>query len=182
MEDLSLHILDIIQNSISAKAKNIEIELIDSRLDGFITLRIVDDGEGMDQEILKRAEDPFYTTKGKKTGLGIPLLKQSCLECEGDFRIESSPGRGCSITAKFRRDHIDRKPIGDIGSTIVSAIVTCPECRFRFIAKKVSEKGEEEVFIFDTDDIKKELEDIPINSPPVLKFIKGLFEVLKFEH
>ena len=59
--------------------------------------------------------------------------------------------------------------------------IACPECRFRFTAKKMSEKGEEEVFIFDTNEIKKELEDIPINSPPVLKFIKGLFKELKFD-
>lgn len=172
MEDLSLHILDIIQNSIDASAKNIEITIVDHKRDNILFIEIKDDGRGMDEEILKKVEDPFYTTKSKRTGLGIPLLKQAALETEGNFTISSIPFKGTSIKATFRRDHIDRKPMGDMASTIVAAILLCPECHFKFSYKSVKLTGEEESFIFDTEELKAELEDIPVNAPPVLKFIK----------
>lgn len=180
MEDLSLHILDIIQNSISAESKNIEIELIDSELEGFITLKIADDGAGMDDEILKKIEDPFFTTKGKKTGLGIPLLKQSAIECDGEFRIESSPGKGTKIITTFKRDHIDRKPVGDLGSTMVASILSNPECHLRLTLKKIARDGTESLFVFDTEELKKELENIPINAPAVLKFIEDYLRAQQY--
>ncbi|MCX7792886.1 MAG: ATP-binding protein [Thermodesulfovibrionales bacterium] len=172
MEDLSLHILDIVENSITASAKNIEIIITDSIIDNRLYVEIKDDGTGMDEGILKRVEDPFYSTKAKKTGLGIPLLKQAAMECEGNFWISSSPGKGTSIKAEFRRDHIDRKPLGDIASTIVTAIISCPDCHFRLTVKVIEKSGEEKSFVFDTEELKGELEDIPINTPIILKFIK----------
>lgn len=172
MEDLSLHILDIVQNSIDASAKNIEITIIDNIRDNKFVIEIKDDGKGMEEEILKKVEDPFYTTKAKKTGLGIPLLKQTAIECEGEFYISSYPLKGTSIRASFRRDHIDRKPLGDIASTIVAAIIACPDCRIKLHFRTVQTSGQEKVFTFDTDELKAELGEIPINAPSVLKFIK----------
>lgn len=179
MEDLSLHLLDILQNSIGADAKKIEIEITDSKKENLLRLKISDDGKGMSEEMLKRVHDPFFSTKGKKTGLGIPLLRQSAMECDGEFSIESMPDKGCTISATFRKDHIDRKPLGDLGSTIVAAILACPECHIRLLFRRISEERKEDIFLFDTEEIKRELEDIPITSPGVLKFIKDLLSQLK---
>lgn len=126
----------------------------------------------MDEESLKKVEDPFYTTKVKRTGLGIPLLKQAAIECEGEFYISSYPSKGTSIRASFRRDHIDRKPVGDLASTIVAAIISCPDCRITLHFMTIRTSGQKESFIFDTDELKAELGEIPINTPSVLKFIK----------
>ncbi|MGB7296625.1 MAG: ATP-binding protein, partial [Candidatus Aminicenantales bacterium] len=63
MRDLSLHILDIAENSIEAKATRIEIRLEESRELNRFVLEISDDGTGMDKDMLKRVLDPFMTTK-----------------------------------------------------------------------------------------------------------------------
>lgn len=168
MEDLSLHILDIAENSIDANATKIEIKIIDSEAEDTLTLQIKDNGKGMDEETIKRLKDPFFTTKSvRRFGLGIPLLAQAAEECRGRLSIDSSPGRGTTITAEFQRSHIDRKPLGDIGATIAVLISGHPEVDFVFIYLR---KGL--LYKLDTSEIKKELEGVPINLPDVLKLIK----------
>lgn len=169
MDELSLHILDLIQNSISANAKFIEIEVVEDDERDFISICIKDDGNGMDEEELKMAVDPFFTTKGnKKVGLGIPLLKQSALHCDGDFWLKSKKKEGTMIFAKFRKSHIDTPPLGDMVSTIVSLIPLCDRVDIKF--KYIKNKRE---FVFDSREIKRELEGLPFTNLEVLKFIKN---------
>src|SRR3989304_3847703 len=99
MEDLSLHILDIVENSISANAKNIEIRINEDEKGDLVFIEINDDGDGMSEEEIKNCLDPFFSTKGKKTGLGLPLLCQSANESGGDLIIESKPWQGCRVLA-----------------------------------------------------------------------------------
>jgi signal transduction histidine kinase len=133
VQDLSLHILDIAENSINAGSTRIEVRiLVDERAD-LLDLRIVDDGRGMDTEELKRAQDPFYSSKpGKRVGLGIPLLAQAAREGGGDFRIDSTSGGGTVLVARFTLSHPDRKPLGDIAGTMRLLQVTHPENEFIF--------------------------------------------------
>jgi len=133
MEDLSLHILDIVENSIRAKAKNIEIKLTQNETQDTLLLEVADDGEGMDEEAVMRSRDPFYTTKaGKKVGLGLSFLAQSAEEADGTLEIESAKGRGTKVTATFRLSHIDRKPLGNFEETLKCLKATHPEVNFRF--------------------------------------------------
>lgn len=137
MEDLSLHILDIAENAISAGARNIAIYLEENEAENLLTLQIRDDGRGMDEETRKKALDPFFTTKqAKKVGLGLPLLAQACREAEGSLEIDSKPGKGTTIIAKMKLNHIDRKPIGDIEETLKALIIGNPEVKFKFVYKK----------------------------------------------
>ena len=77
MKELSLNILDITQNSISARATLIYITLTEDT-DGWLTLAITDDGCGMTEETLRTVMDPFYTTRTtRKVGMGVPLLKMA---------------------------------------------------------------------------------------------------------
>ena len=63
MEDLSLHMLDIAENSIDAGASRIEIDFfVDKDKNSLITV-IMDNGKGMDKETLNNIKDPFLTTK-----------------------------------------------------------------------------------------------------------------------
>jgi predicted metal-dependent phosphoesterase TrpH/anti-sigma regulatory factor (Ser/Thr protein kinase) len=109
---LSLHVLDIVQNSIAASAKRIEILVAEDTERDILSIEISDDGNGMDAEALERARDPFYTTKTtRRVGLGVPLLAQAARECDGKFQITSEPGSGTTIKASFRRSHPDRNQI-----------------------------------------------------------------------
>lgn len=137
MKDLSLHILDIIENSANAGSKNIEINIIVNIDADKLLISIIDDGKGMRKVDLQKSVDPFTTTKkNKKIGLGIPLLKQAAESSNGKFVIESSPGKGTKVKALFQYSHVDRKPIGDIIETLISGILIAPETDFIFRYKR----------------------------------------------
>lgn len=169
MEDLSLHILDIVENSIRAEASTISIEITEDIRKNIFMIRITDNGKGMDENMRSRVNDPFFTTKScRSAGLGIPLLAQSAKECNGDLRISAREGKGSTITATFQHDHIDRKPLGNIEKTMIVLIAANPEIDFLFVYNKNGDS-----YTLDTADIKKNLDGIPINNPDVIKIIKN---------
>ena len=114
-------IADTAGNSIEAGAKKISVTLAET--EGRIAVEIIDDGKGMSEATKKRVFDPFYTEPGKhaarKVGLGLPILKQTCEECEGGLTLESAPGRGTELKYFFRADHIDLPPMGDIVELVI---------------------------------------------------------------
>jgi len=119
MEDLSLHILDIVENSVAASARQIQIRIDEDTVNDRLTLEICDDGQGMDDETRKKVLDPFFTTRTtRRVGLGLPLLAQAARQSGGDLEVESVPGQGSKVRAVFRLSHPDRKPLGDIASTL----------------------------------------------------------------
>ena len=131
MEDLSLHILDVVENSIRAGARRVEVRLEEDKAENILRLFIIDDGSGMDQETVKIVSSPFYSSKeGKIFGLGISLLKQAALETEGDFKIDSKIGVGTEIKVEFKNDHPDMKPLGDITLTIRMLRLSHPDIDF----------------------------------------------------
>jgi hypothetical protein len=172
MEDLSLHILDIVENGTAAGATRVEIAVRqDSDRDEF-RITIQDNGRGMDREILARVCDPFTTTRTtRRVGMGMALLEQACRQAEGHLHVTSSPGQGTEVVATFRANHIDRKPLADIGSTLVTLITGHPDVDFRY---ESDIDGKETVV--DTREIKAELEEVPITDPQVLALIRGQFD------
>ncbi len=168
MEDLSLHLLDIAENSVDAWAKKIDIAIIESTAEDLFTLSVRDDGRGMDAETLEKVSDPFFTTKSVRSfGLGIPLLKQAAEQCTGSFSIESSPGKGTCTTATFQRSHIDRKPLGNLGATMMVLIGGHPDIDFSLTYVR-----DAVCYRFDTAALKEILEGVPINQPDVLILIR----------
>ena len=168
MEDLSLHILDIAENCITAEASRIEIKITEDSKENIMTVEVNDNGRGMDRELLENATDPFYTTRTtRKVGLGIPLLAQSARESSGDISVKSKKGEGTSIKATFQYDHIDRRPLGDMGQTMIILIMSNPDIDFLFEHRKNSR-----VYTLDTAELKQELDGVPINTPEVIKIIK----------
>jgi signal transduction histidine kinase len=146
MKDLSLHILDIAENSIRAGAKLVEISIIEDAGEDVLILQIKDNGKGMEKDTMREAADPFFTTKsGKRIGMGIPLLAQASREAGGKFEISSTPETGTSIRTTFRYSHPDRKPLGDISETLKTLIVGNPGVDFFFEHRKGTE-----VTCFDT--------------------------------
>lgn len=135
MKELSLNVLDIAQNSISAGAGNIGISLIEDE-NHLLTLTIRDDGCGMSSETLERVTNPFYTTRTtRKVGMGIPLLKLASEQAGGELKIVSSQDtatHGTTVTATFHTDSIDFTPVGDIISTVCVIIQGHPEIDYTF--------------------------------------------------
>ena len=137
MEDLSLHILDIVENSIRAHAKKIEIKIIEEKKKDLLTIEIIDDGKGMDKKTLKNVLDPFFTTKNtRRVGLGLSLLAQSAEESGGSIKIESKPGQGTKVKAVFCYSHIDRKPLGDVNKSLKVLLAANPDINFIYEYQK----------------------------------------------
>lgn len=116
MRELAQNVLDLAENSLSAGATEIKISIRES--DALITLTVSDNGCGMDAETLKRAADPFFSTKGT-VGLGLSMLKDEALRTGGTFDIASSKS-GTAVTAALEKTHIDAVPLGDIAATVLA--------------------------------------------------------------
>jgi anti-sigma regulatory factor (Ser/Thr protein kinase) len=170
MKDLSLHILDIVENSIEAGAQRIEVTVNEDTEKNSLVLEIEDDGKGMDKTTLSAALDPFFTTKkSKRVGLGLSLLAQSAQEAEGSFDVMSKKGKGTSIRAQFKHDHIDRKPLGNIVDTLIAIIATDAQNVDIVYRHRKNNKS----FVFDSRAVKQSLNGIPINSTPILNYVRN---------
>ena len=172
MKELSLHILDNVENSINANASRISISIHEDITTDEIIIQIKDDGVGMKKEVLEIIADPFITTrKTRNVGLGIPLLKAAAEEANGHFLIHSELGNGTNIKAKFQRNHIDRMPIGDIESTFLSLIVSYPKITWEF-----DYSINKSTFKMTNTDINEIMEDLPLTEPDVLKYLRSMIE------
>ncbi|MBS7298935.1 MAG: ATP-binding protein [Eubacteriales bacterium] len=172
MEELSLHILDIVQNSVAAKAELIEVEIVEDIEADTLTITITDNGCGMSEEMVKKVVDPFTTgRKTRRVGLGIPLFKLAAELTGGDFEIESELGKGTRILARFGHSHIDRQPLGDIASTMHQLIVMNENTDFLYVHKV---NGNE--FKLDTREVKEILGGVSLAEYEVMVW---LLEYLK---
>jgi hypothetical protein len=170
MKDLSLHILDIVQNSIRAKAKLIGIEINESPANNQLIITITDDGCGMSADQLKFAIDPFYTSRTtRKVGLGLSLFKQNAEMTGGSFEIVSERGKGTKVTAIFGLNHIDRPVMGDLVGTLL--ILICSTEEIDYVFKHRTPEGE---FELDTRNVRQTLENVPISHPDVRAFLREM--------
>jgi len=134
MEDLSLHILDIAQNSIRAGATVLGVEVREDAAADLLSFTIRDNGCGMTEEQLARLHDPFFTTRDtRRVGLGIPLLKQTAEQAGGGISVTSAPGAGTTVEARYELDNIDRPPLGDLAATLWTLIVLNPTVEIDYV-------------------------------------------------
>jgi anti-sigma regulatory factor (Ser/Thr protein kinase) len=172
MKEISLHIMDLLQNSIRAEASIIQIVVEEQVNENQLKIVIEDNGHGMSPDILKRAMDPFFTSRTtRKVGLGISLFKQLVEQCNGDLAITSEEGKGTRLMAHMDLNHIDRQPMGDIAGVMVLLFSANPEIRFMYSHE--TEKGKYEV---DTLEIKDILGEIPVYSPDIIHFLKEMIQ------
>ncbi len=168
MQELSLNVLDIAQNSVRAKASLVTISVTQRTSDHYLEISIADDGCGMSEEQVARVIDPFFTTRTtRKVGLGVSFFKMSAEATGGDFSIQSKLGKGTVTTASYHTDHIDMLPIGDMNETIHTLITMNPDMDFVY-----QRTLDDKTFTLDTRELKAVLEDIPLNSPEVSLFIQ----------
>lgn len=168
MRELSLNVLDIAQNSISANADLIEIELDENTVTNELTVGIYDNGKGMTEEQLKAVRDPFFTTRTtRKVGMGIPLFKMAAEMTGGHLEIESEVGVGTKVKAFFRTDHLDFIPIGDMTSTMVTLITMNEHIDFLY-TRCIDKKS----FTLDTKSLKEILGGVPFSEPSISSWLK----------
>jgi len=168
MRELSLHILDIAQNSIKAEAECLRIAIIESHEEDRLVIKIKDDGTGMDQATKEKVVDPFYTSRTtRKVGLGIPMFKQNAEMCDGSFELLSTLGIGTEITAVFSIKHIDRVPLGSMADTIMT-IVSANQSMDLIYTHDCDGNN----FCLNTKEIRKHLDGIPLDNVDVLLWIK----------
>ncbi len=158
-----MHILDIVQNSIAAKAGEIEIEVTEDKQKDTLTVMVTDDGCGMPPEFLQRVTDPFTTNRTtRRVGLGIPLLKMAAENTGGSFEICSEVGKGTCTKAVFGYSHIDRQPLGNMCETMLGLLTAYEDVNFLY-----KHRVEDKEFVLDTGKLKEILGDVPFSNPEV---------------
>ncbi len=175
--DLSQHILDIAENSLTAGATELYLDIREDPQTDRLGITVRDNGRGIAPEMLTQITDPWVTTRTtRKVGLGIPFLKQTAEMCDGSFEITSEPGQGTRITVSFRLSHIDRPPLGDLVGTLLCLIVGNPDLDLVY-THVVGERS----FTFDTRQIREVLgPEVPLSDPEVLAFVREtLYEGLQ---
>lgn len=169
MRELSLNLLDIAQNSLTAGASLIELTVEEDPAADRLTLSVTDNGCGMTAEQVRRVTDPFYTTRTTRpVGMGIPLFRMAAEATGGRLSIQSEPGRGTTVTATFGLSHIDRLPLGDVEDTILTLIRLNPDRDFLYRYRV----GDRE-FVLDTRALREILGDVSLNTPEVVDWIDG---------
>lgn len=134
MRELSLHILDIITNSVEADSSRIILAIEESKSQNLLRIRIRDNGKGMDKEFLDKVLDPFVTSRTTRSvGMGLSLYKQAAEQANGRFELKSEPGVGTQVTAEFQLNNFNRSPLGDISSSIVNLIIGAIDIHFVYI-------------------------------------------------
>ena len=163
MRELSLNVMDIAQNSISAGASLITIRVEEDRPADTLSISVEDNGKGMSPETVQKVIDPFYTTRTTRpVGMGIPLFRMAAEATGGSLSITSKPGAGTTVTAVFGLSHIDRLPLGDMDGTVSTLVRMNPGLDFCYIHRV---DGRE--FVFDTREIRDILGDVPLDDPDV---------------
>jgi hypothetical protein len=170
MNEISLNILDVAENSVTADASLCEIDVSADSNSDTLTVVIKDDGKGMSEEVVKKVSDPFYTTRTtRKVGMGTSLFKMAAESTGGSFEICSALGEGTTVTAVFGLSHIDRMPLGDMTATVHTLMTmhTGLDWVYNFCF-------DENSFSVDTREIKEVMEGVPMNDPDVSAFLKEM--------
>ena len=168
MLELSMHILDIVQNSLAARASRVEIRIGEDLAEDLLALEVKDNGRGMAPEVIRRVTDPFYTSRTtREVGLGIPLLKLAAERCGGCLEVQSLEGKGTRISATFRLNHFDRAPLGDMGETLAVLICGNPGADFLY-----EHRVDDRTYRLETGEMREVLGTVPLDAPSVHDFVR----------
>jgi signal transduction histidine kinase len=135
LRELSLHILDLIENSLRAGARTIAVSLEQDPPEDRMVIRVEDDGPGLDLP-QERALDPFFTTKpGKKTGLGLALFRFRLEQAGGGLTLGRSALGGLEVRGEVALGHVDRSPLGDLAGTLSGVVASSPQVDLRCLLR-----------------------------------------------
>jgi anti-sigma regulatory factor (Ser/Thr protein kinase) len=194
MLELALHVLDILRNAVEAGATQVELTIVEDEPADRLALTVTDNGRGMDDETIRRALNPFYTTRRTRhVGLGLPLLVAAAETAGGGLTIRSRAGEGTTVETTFRLSHPDRQPLGDMAATLLAFLLadTAPDLRY---THRLNRQGgavppAEREFAFDAAAVRAELDGLPLNHPIVARWLaeylaegeRELYEMAHYE-
>ena len=170
MKNIALHILDLVENSARAKAKKVQVSISEEIESNRYLLTIEDDGEGMVEDVVKKATDPFYTSRStRKVGMGLPLIQMNAKRTGGSFSLQSKPGKGTTLEACFVLSHTDRLPLGEIDDVLVLLAMGHPLVRLIY-----THKTDSGIYCFDTEKIREIVGDLPESNMEIRKFLREM--------
>jgi anti-sigma regulatory factor (Ser/Thr protein kinase) len=173
MRDLSMHVLDIVQNSLAAGSSEVEIRIHESLREDLLVIEVKDNGRGIPKGMLPRVTDPFITSRQtREVGLGLSLLKEAAERCSGRLEVHSEEGRGTTVVACFRHDHFDRAPLGDMGETLSVLIAGNPDRDFLY-----EHRVDDRTYLLETRQMRQILGSVGLEDPTVLDFVRQDIEM-----
>jgi anti-sigma regulatory factor (Ser/Thr protein kinase) len=170
VRELSLHVLDVLENSVEAGATRIELRIEEDLPKDVLRIMVSDNGRGMSQEMVGRVLDPFVTTRTTRhVGLGLPLFAAAAQRCNGKLTIDSQLGVGTTVTATFQHSHIDRAPLGDVPGSLIAVLLSerPVDLSYRHIV-------DGRVFDLDTAEVRRELGAVPLSHPMVREWLQSV--------
>lgn len=169
MQDIAMISLELVQNSISAKATHIDFRLMLNQADGSSTLSIKDDGCGMDEVTLKKVSSPFFTSRiTRKVGLGVAFFKQAIEQAGGIWNITSVLNQGTTVSGTWQTDHWDAPPLGNIGEVILICLQSRPDIHLSFsFSFNVS------VYTFDSKAFEASIAPVELSDFAILRWIES---------
>ncbi len=172
MLELSLNVLDLAVNSITAGASLVIIEVDENTVSSTLTVAVSDNGCGMSKENASCLTDPFFSSKANsKVGLGVPLFYQRAILTGGCFELKTEIGKGTKITAQFNTNSVDFVPLGDMASLLAILVVSNRNTDFVYKQSK-----DRKMFVFDTRELLKVFHAQQYNSVQVAQFVKKYIE------
>lgn len=168
MRELSLHILDVLQNAVEAGATCIGLTIEEDSAGDRLAITVHDNGKGMPEELAARVLDPFVTTRETRhVGLGLPLLAAAAERAGGGALVRSQPGKGTTVTAAFQLRSWDRAPLGDLPGTLLAVLLGQTGVDLVYTHRV---DGRE--FHCDTRELRQELGDVPLTHPKVRAWLR----------
>ena len=170
MRELSLHVLDLLQNALEAGATRLDVSIEEDLAADRLSIEVRDNGRGMSAETARQALNPFFTTRTTRhVGLGLPLLAAAAQRCDGDLAVDSQPGKGTVVSAAFRHSHIDRAPLGNMAGTLLAFLLGGDDRPLRLCYRH---RVGDEAFEFDSAAIAAEVGGLPLSYPPLRDWLR----------
>jgi signal transduction histidine kinase len=98
-ENVAQALFNVIENAIVAARRDVRVDA--ATRDGGLVLSVVDDGPGMQRDVLARATEPFVTTKPDGTGMGLAIARAVIGEEGGALRMANGQGGGLCVEMIF---------------------------------------------------------------------------------
>lgn len=162
LKDFSLHVLDIVLNSLNAGADIISVTV--RRTAGRLVFTVTDNGCGMTDEVLRQAVNPGFTTN-ESGGWGLTLLERLARNNGGTLTIASDQN-GTVVHAEMDADGV---PMGDVPMTVKTLLTIAPETEFTFV---LDENGRETVL--STAEMREVLDGCSVGHPDVTAWVYGM--------